>query len=86
MVKRRKKKQSLYNKFIISLIVLIIASLFISYSDNLKNVFKYGLPTSYGQSYDIGDIPEYNGASYVVINDNEPQFTEEDYNTKELEI
>ena len=31
------------------------------------------------RSYNIGEIPAYTDASYVVINNNEPYFTEEDY-------
>lgn len=36
-------------------------------------------------SYTIDNIPEYNGNSYVVINDNIPNFTEENYTTDSFE-
>lgn len=37
-------------------------------------------------SYDISSIPEFNGKdAYVVLNNNEPEFTEEDMTTKSFE-
>lgn len=36
-------------------------------------------------SYNIAEIPEYMGDAYIVINDNKPSFTEEDYNSKVFE-
>lgn len=36
-------------------------------------------------SYDLGDIPEYKDSPYVVINDNKPFFTSNDYTTKSFE-
>lgn len=37
-------------------------------------------------SYDISSIPEFNGEdAYVVLNNNEPEFTEEDMTTKSFE-
>ena len=36
-------------------------------------------------SYDIGNIPPYNGQEYVYINNNEPSFTKEDMTTTSFE-
>ncbi len=36
-------------------------------------------------SYDIGQIPEYNGNSYIIINNNIPSFSEEDMKTSSFE-
>lgn len=36
-------------------------------------------------SFDLNDIPEYNGSPYVAVNDNNPFFTESDYTTKSFE-
>ncbi len=52
--------------------------------DELINVFKdsFSLPII---SYDINDIPDYQGESFVYLNNNIPNFTEEDYNTDTFE-
>lgn len=36
-------------------------------------------------SYDINDVPEYNGDNYVIINDNEPFFDDGDYSETSFE-
>ena len=36
-------------------------------------------------SYDLASIPEYSNANYVVLNNNEPNFTESDYTTDSFE-
>lgn len=36
-------------------------------------------------SYNIEEIPEYKGESYVILNENKPNFTEEDYKTNTFE-
>lgn len=41
--------------------------------------------TSVTNSYNLADIPAYNGTPYVVINNNTPFFTKEDYTTKSFE-
>lgn len=53
-------------------------------NNNLASVLEQGNVNNY--SYDISEIPEYNGSSYVVINNNEPNFLEEDINTNSFEI
>ena len=37
-------------------------------------------------SFNLEDIPDYNGETYVVINNNIPNFSESDYTTKAFEI
>ncbi len=37
-------------------------------------------------SYDLEAIPEYNGEDYVIINNNEPTFTEQEKITQEFEL
>ena len=48
--------------------------------------FKKDKP-SYSASYklDLSDIPEFSGKPYVVINENEPEFAQEDYSSKSYE-
>lgn len=38
------------------------------------------------QSFSLADIPEYTSSPYVVVNNNTPYFTEEDYSTEVFEI
>ncbi len=37
------------------------------------------------ESFDLSSIPAYNGSPYVVVNDNNPYFTDADYTTKSFE-
>ncbi len=52
--------------------------------NELINVFNdsYSLPVV---SYDINEIPDYQGKAFVYLNDNKPNFTEEDYNSDTFE-
>ncbi len=82
MAKRRKNKQnSIY--FIVALIIFLIVGVyegkivFQPIEDN-SNVVNH-------VSYDLASIPEYSNANYVVLNNNEPNFTESDYTTDSFE-
>lgn len=82
MVKRRKNKQSsIY--FIVALIIFLIVGVyegkivFQPIEDNFNVVNQV--------SYDLASIPEYSNANYVVLNNNEPNFTESDYTTDSFE-
>lgn len=81
MGKKKKKKSSGY------LLVLFIALFVAIYnSDVLKETYSSDNGDLLGVSYQIEDIPEYNGNSYVYINGNKPNFKEEDINTESFEI
>ena len=43
------------------------------------------MPISVGTEFDINEVPEYSGEPYVVINNNNPYFTEDDLTTKSFE-
>ena len=82
MAKRRKNKQnSIY--FIVALIIFLIVGVYegkivfqpIEDNSNVVNPV----------SYDLASIPEYSNANYVVLNNNEPNFTESDYTTDSFE-
>ena len=82
MAKRRKNKQnSIY--FILALIIFLIVGVYegkivfqpIEDNSNVVNPV----------SYDLASIPEYSNANYVVLNNNEPNFTESDYTTDSFE-
>lgn len=82
MARRRKNKQSnIY--FIVALIIFLIGGVYegkivfqpIEDNSNVVNPV----------SYDLASIPEYSNANYVVLNNNEPNFTESDYTTDSFE-
>ena len=84
---RRKSKKNL-NKLILTLSVAVIfavASYFgIELEDYIKDISnKYKI--SYTTSFDLSTIPEFSNEPYVVLNDNKPEFTEEDFNKESFE-
>lgn len=68
------------------IIILIILSLFLAgcsldnSSETVKNDDKRII------SFSLKDIPEFSGSPYVLLNDNIPEFDEEDYTTEAFEI
>lgn len=86
---RKKGYKSKYN-LVISIITLILI-IFIGYYEN-----KYGtdvdgnqnvqVSESIQKSFKLDDIPEFDGKTpYVIINNNEPNFPEEDFNSNSFE-
>lgn len=76
-------------KYILLLYIICICCLpitaceFSGHSDQgTDGLSKAGLE---GGSFSIGDIPEYNGEPYVVINGNEPDFSADDMTTESFE-
>ena len=65
--------------FLVSLIVIGIAGCLTAYQNNLFTPKKEEKPVAQ-TSYQLENIPSYQGDAYVVINQNEPEFTEEDKN------
>lgn len=76
MARRKKRKNVNYSNGIKILIILfLVGSIVYSfYGDKIDNFLDKIIPK---ESYAIDSIPEYNGKAYVIINDNEPNFTEE---------
>ncbi|MBR3325379.1 MAG: DNA/RNA non-specific endonuclease [Clostridia bacterium] len=80
-----------YYKRIITVVVIVVLALIIQHF--YPDVIKIGeqdntVKTSQSQtlhSYEIADIPEYKNEPFVYINDNNPNFTEEDYTTESFE-
>ncbi len=81
-----------YKKILIELIITLsiamvcaIASYFgielEEYINDVSNKYKI----SYTTSFDLSSIPEFTNQSYVVLNDNKPEFKEEDFNKTTLE-
>lgn len=65
--------------FLVSLIVIGIAGCLTAYQNNLFTPEQEEKPVAQ-VSYDLESIPPYQGNAYVVIHQNEPEFTEEDKN------
>jgi len=84
---KRRKNEAL--RRLISLIIIIIVSGIVSYfgidisgvPENISNKNKI----SYTTSFDLATIPEYTNEPYVVLNNNEPEFNEQYYNTEVFE-
>lgn len=75
MARRKKNNFKYSNGLKILIILFLVGSIIYSfYGDKIDN-FLYNISSK--ESYAIDSIPEYNGNNYVIINDNEPNFTEE---------
>lgn len=77
---RRKRKNN--KKILISIFIVIACALTYHFKYDIENFIDKAVPTS---SYAINEIPEYTGEAYVVINNNEPTFNDEDFTTKSFE-
>lgn len=65
-------------KLLITILILFILEFVYTYKDDIYN---YLIASVFPiKSYKIENLPEYNGESYVYINDNKPNFTEEEKN------
>ncbi len=82
---KRKKQKDI--KFIVSCLLIVII---ICYNDR-KKIISYINNITKQQSfinhtyYSIDQIPEYKGMPYIILNNNKPNFTKEDYNTNSFE-
>ena len=77
---KRKKYERKLESIVITLLLIIIMLLL----EHIEGYITQFINKIFGEeepviSYNIGEIPEYNGEPYVVINDNKPDFNEEDY-------
>ena len=79
MAKRSKTK----NRNIIISILTIVIFLTIAYQNEIKSFMKE--PLIENHTYTLNDLPKYNGQAYVQINNNKPNFKEEDYNKETFE-
>lgn len=84
---RRKKKNQLEAKKIILIILWLLVGLISAYLNNkeepqINEVNSYETTES---SFDLSSIQEYKDKAYVVINNNEPNFTKEDESLNPVE-
>ena len=80
MKKRASKK--ILNKLIITVtitIIFAIASYFGIELENYINDMANKYKISYTTSFDLSSIPEFTNEPYVVLNNNQPEFAEEDF-------
>ena len=79
MARRKKNK-----KGIIPLLLIVFVLVYNTYYEEINNFissFAYQ-----EKSYNLENIPLYNGENYIIINNNEPYFTKEDLSTESFEI
>lgn len=85
MRRKRRKKINYKSNFKLYIFLLILSIYGVNYyryniepNINASNSYKM-------ISYNISEIPEYNGESYIIINNNIPYFKEEEINTNSFE-
>jgi len=76
---RRKKK---INKNIIPLVLIVLILIYNTYAEEINNYISSFASTN---TYNLENIPEYSGENYVIINNNEPNFSENNLSTESFE-
>ena len=62
-------------KYVITRIIFIfLVAIFMYYKDDIMKFINFGYAEEQIVSYNLEDIPDYNGQPYVIINNNEPDF------------
>lgn len=81
----RKDKKNLI-RFILPLLILVCISCIGYFNPSIKDsIFTNNQNLVYESSFDLNNIPEYKSTPYVIINDNIPNFTEEELTTSSFE-
>ncbi len=76
------KKSNIKLKRLISIILVIIILGIVNYfKDDIQDFIR----NDYSHSYALDNIPAYNNQPYVIINNNEPNFSQEDMTTTSFE-
>lgn len=73
----RRKRKNKKKQFMFSILIVLVA-IGIYYKDEIQEYIQIN-KTYAVESYDMSNIPQYSGNSYVVLNNNKPNFTNEDY-------
>lgn len=84
MARRKRKKTFQFNPLIALILVVILALIGYFFEDDIK-LFINNITYGQYRSYDLDNIPSYQGQSYVVLNNNKPTFKEEDFKTTSFE-
>lgn len=69
----------------VSFLILFCAFIYSKNSAEINSYISKIIPINYTYAYSIENIPEYTNKEYIIINNNEPYFTEEDYALKSFE-
>lgn len=69
----------------VSFLILFCAFIYSKNSTEINNYISKIIPINYTYAYSIENIPEYTDKEYIIINNNEPYFTEDDYTLKSFE-
>ncbi len=72
-----------FKKLIISILTLFALALVYTYRSDIELMLSK--ITGAYVTYSIDEVPEYNGKEYVIIDDNIPNFTDEDYKKEPFE-
>ena len=85
-MRRRRRKNRVTGLILIIVILGLIIQCFPELSSDVKKLTnRFFSNDSVIYSYDINDIPEYNGEPYVIFNNNIPNFEESGYSTNSFE-
>ena len=87
MAKRKNIRQR-YIKLIFAVVIAIIIAVASGLGVDFNKIFgdiTNENKISYTTSYDLTSIPQYKSEPYVVLEDNRPNFSEEDYSKEQLE-
>jgi len=82
MAKKKKKRKISSNYYLNTILVIIIGILIFTAKDD---VLVWLNTLGENKSYALSEIPAYQGKDYVTINNNIPNFTEEDYQKEKME-
>lgn len=70
---------------VVSAIVIVVITLANYYQEDIENIFLGGGEVVQVTTYNISELPKYSGKDYVVLNNNKPNFSDDDYNTTYVE-
>lgn len=82
MASKKKFKKRIVELLII-IVVMILGHFFPNLTENINGIDNTQVQSA--MSYELSNIPEYEGEPYVIINNNIPNFDEQDYTTKSFE-
>ncbi len=85
MSRKRKKNKKTYKSTFCTVLLLAVIGILSYYKDNIQAYMDRDAANPV-VSYNINEIPKYNGESYAIINNNEPFFDEKDMITDSFEI
>ncbi len=81
-----KRKRNKLLRYIFSVLVFsLLIYVYNHYEDDIQKLIASVIPHEEVKSYNIGEIPEYSGDPYVIINNNIPSFDEKEITTNSFE-